>query len=538
MSKQIIFNVEAHAKILAGINKLEQATSSTLGPMGKNVIIDEYGYIHSTKDGVSVAKSIVLKDKFENLGASAIREVAEKSNEKVGDGTTTSTLLAAEVYRNGLKYVSLGSNSTQIKNGIKHAAEHAISFIKSIAKPISTKTDIENVAIVSANGDKKVGSMIADVMDKIGNDGTIKVENGSGIEMSSKIVEGMVIDKSYSSPYMVTNPETMEAELDNPWILLVDRKISNIKEILPTLQSVNHTGRPMLIIAESYADDILATLVMNKMRGGLNCVAINAPSYGDNRRAILDDIAILCGGRVVTEATGTRIENAQPTSGILGQAARIVISKTNTIIIGGYGDEQAVQNRISNIKQLIKNTSDTYEVEKLQERLAKLTSGVGVITVGAVTEAERKELRDRVDDAFYASKSAIRSGIVAGGGSSLLAAKKDLVNWINNENTLINDELIGAKIFCDSLEAPIRTILNNAGLDSSLIISKILQSENINYGFNVLKNDYVDMISDGIIDSAEVVINELQNSSSIASLLLTTEALIVDEPEVIQKTNI
>lgn len=531
MAKQLIFNSEAHTKILAGINKLEKATSVTLGPMGRNVIIDEYGFIHSTKDGVSVAKSIVLNDKFENLGASAIREVAEKSNEKVGDGTTTSTLLAAEVYRNGLIHVSLGSNATQIKFGIKRAAEHAVEFIKNIAKPITTKKDIENIAIVSANGDKKVGSMIADVMDRLGNDGTIKVENGRGIDISSEIVEGMVIEKSYSSPYMVTNPETMEAELDNPWVLLVDRKLSNIKELLPTLQNVHNTGRPMLIIAESFADDILATLVMNKMRGGINCVAINAPSYGDNRRAILDDIAILCGGRVVTEATGTRIENAQPASGILGQASRIVVSKNNTIIIGGCCDKTLLQDRISNIKKLIENTTDDFEIEKLRERLAKLTSGVGVITVGATTEAERKELRDRVDDAFYASKSAIRSGIVAGGGSALLAAKRDLVKWISEQTDMVKDELVGAKIFCDSLEAPIRKILGNAGMDSSLIVSRINESDNINFGYNVIKNDYVDMIDDGIIDSAEVVINEIQNSASVASLLLTTEALIVDEVE-------
>ena len=531
MSKMIIYDSEAKKKILQGVEKLEKAVSVTLGPCGKNVLIDEFGSAHSTKDGVTVAKAVELKDKFENIGAAAVKEVAEKSADRVGDGTTTSTVLAAQIYRNGLKYVSLGSNATQIKTGIKRAADKAVEFVKAAAKPISGKDDIKKVAVVSANGDEKIGSIISDVMDKIGNDGTVKVENGNGLDMSCKIVEGMTVDKSYVSPYMVTNPETMEAELDNPFILIVDKKLSNFKELLPSLQAVSQTGQPLFIIAESYADEVLGTLIMNKMRGGLNSVAIEAPSYGDNRKAMLDDIAILCGGRVVSDTTGTRLENAVPgATGILGCAKRIVVNKNSTLIIGGMGSEAAVQERVKSIRAQIEG-ADEYDAGKLRERLAKLTSGIGIISVGASTDAERKELRDRVDDAFCASKAAIKGGVVAGGGAALLAVKQKLESWIAGEK-FAGDESVGAKIFADALDAPIRRILSNAGIDSSAVVSRIVESQIPNCGYDVIAKSYRDMVDDaGIIDPADVVVNEIANAASIGGLLLTTDVLICEEPE-------
>lgn len=525
MAKQIIYDSLAKEKILAGVNKLEKAVSATLGPCGKNVIIDEYGSIHSTKDGVTVAKSITLKDSFENLGANAIKEVAQKSNDKVGDGTTTSTLLAAAIYRNGLKYVNVGANATQVKNGIKLAANAVTELVKKNSKPISTREDIERVATVSANGDKKIGSIIAEVMDKIGNDGTIKVENGNTSDLTSKIVEGMVIDQSYASPYMVTNAETMEVELENPWILLANKKMANIQEMVNCLNSVAATGRPLLVIADDFADDILGTLIFNRMKSGFVSVAVKSPSYGDNRKAILDDIAILCGGRVISDETGTRIENATIDSGIVGQAQRVVINKENTVIIGGVGEKNAVDARAEALRKQIAATEDEFAKEKLQERLAKLTSGIGIISVGATTEAERKELRDRVDDAFAASKAALRGGIVAGGGSALLKVK----NLVSCED-VVGDEKIGVQILVDSLEAPVRKILENAGIDSSMIVAKLLESTDSNIGYNVLAKECVDMISAGIIDPTEVVINEIQNAASVAGLLLTTECLICEAP--------
>lgn len=536
MSKAVIYDSAAKEKILAGVNKLEKAVTCTLGPAGKNVIIDEFGSIHSTRDGVTVAKSIVLKDRFENLGVNAIREVAEKSADRVGDGTTTSTLLAATIFRNGLKYVSLGSNATQIKNGIKKAAEKAVDIVNALAKKITSPGELKKVAIVSANGDEKIGSVISEIMGKIGNDGTIKVENGSGIDLTSKIVEGMVIDKSYESPYMISNPETMEAELDNPWILIVDKKIAHVQDVLGCLQTVTKTGRPLLVIAESYADEFLATAVMNRMRGTLNTVAITSPSYGENRRNILDDIAILTGGKVVSDKTGVKFEHALAGSSVLGTAQRVVVNKTSTIIIGGGGEAKAVADRAASLRSQIASTQDQYDKSKLEERLARLTSGIGVITVGATTEAERKELRDRVDDAFCASKAAIRSGIVPGGGVALLNAmqKLDLAYEKGTEDykKLVGDELIGVKILCDSLDAPIRKILDNAGLDSSLIVGKLVEDkQRPGRGYNVLTREYADMIESGIIDPAEVVTNEIINAASVASLLLTTDALVVDEPE-------
>lgn len=538
MAKALLYDSAAKNKILAGVEKLEKAVSATLGPGGRNVIIDEYGSIHSTRDGVTVAKAITLKDQFENLGSNAIKEVAEKSNDRCGDGTTTSTVLAASIYKNGLKYVSLGSNSTQVKNGINKAAKHVIEYVKSIAKPISSKEDIERVATVSANHDTEIGSIIAEVMDKIGKDGTIKIEDGNTMELYSKIVEGMVIDQSFVSPYMITNAETNEAQLENPFVLIVNKKLANIQELLPCLEGVTQTGASLLIIADEIQDDILSTLVVNKLRG-FNCVAIKSPSYGDNRKAILEDIAILCGGRVVSDETGTRLENATVNSGILGRATRVVINKDNTVIMGGAGLAEDVEARAQSLRSQIDATTETYDKEKLQERLAKLTSGIGIISVGASTDAERKEKRDRVDDAFAASKAAVRSGIVPGGGIALLKAQADLKKWIETES-FIGDEVVGANILCESLRMPFNKIIENAGQNPDVIRRAMDDAEHAysqngktleNCGYNVVKKTFVNMVEDGIIDPAEVVINEVQNASSVSGLLLTTDCLIVEMPD-------
>lgn len=530
MAKILAYDAEAKKKILAGVEKLEKAVATTLGPCGKNVMINEYGQIHSTRDGVTVAKSITLKDEFENLGANAIKEVAEKSNTRCGDGTTSSTILAASIYKNGLKYVSFGSNSTQIKNGIKLAADQAIEKIKSIAKPISTREDIKRVATVSANHDEEIGGIIADVMDKIGKDGTIKIEDGNTMELHSKIVEGMVIDQSYVSPYMITNAETGEAELDNPFILVANKKLNNIQEALPMLENVMKSRSPLLIIADEIQEDLIATFVMNRLRTGFTVVAVKSPSYGDSRKAILEDIAILCGGRVVSDETGTKLENAVPGVGILGRASKVIVNSESTIIIGGAGEKSKIEERASSLRKSIEspNTSE-YDREKLQERLARLTSGIGVISVGATTEAERKEKRDRVDDAFAASKAAVRSGIVPGGGVALLLAKKALATWML-ETEFTGDEGIGARILFDSLDAPAKKILENAGEDASLVVGK-LSEMTAGKGYNVLTKEYVDMIEDGVVDPAEVVINEIQNAASVSGLLLTTDCLVVEEPK-------
>lgn len=538
MAKDIVYDQVAKQKILAGVEKLERAVSVTLGPSGKNVIIDEFGSIHSTRDGVTVARSIDLKDKFENLGANAIKEVAEKSNARCGDGTTTSTVLAASIYKNGLKYVSLGSNSTQVKNGIAAASKHAVEFIKSMSKPISSKEDILKVATVSANHDREIGETIADVMSKIGKDGTIRIENGNTMDINSKIVEGMVIDQSYISPYMMTNAETCEAELENPCILIVDEKLSNIKELLPCLNSVTSSGAPLLIIAEDLQDDILSTLIVNKLRG-FNVVAIKSPSYGDARKELLNDIAILCGGRVVSSETGTRLVNATIESGIIGRAKKVVVNKENTVIIGGQGSAESVEERAKSLRAQIDNAKNEYDKGRLQERLAKLTSGIGVISVGATTEAERKEKRDRVDDAFSAAKAAVKSGIVAGGGIALMKAKEDLDEWIKTSG-LNEDEAIGANIFANSLEMPFKKIIENAGLNADVVknsINSTIVKNNVgnaegphaSIGYNVLTKSYVDMVEDGIIDPTDVVVSEIQNSASIGGLLLTTDCLIVEE---------
>ena len=528
MAKILKFDVEAKTKLLDGITKLAKAVSTTLGPCGKNVIIDEYGQIHSTKDGVTVAKSIVLKDPFEALGANAMKEVAQKSNDNCGDGTTTSTILAAEIFKNGLKYTGLGTNATLIKNGIKKAADRACLLIKEVSTPADGKDDIRRICTVSANGDKQIGDMIADVLDQIGKDGTIKVEDGSTNKMTSSIVKGMVISQSYASPYFVTSSDTMEVDLDHPMILICNKKLANFQELLPTLQSISANKLPLLIIADDYSEDVLATLVMNRLRG-LNVCAVKSPSYGDNRKSILEDIAILCGGRVVSDETGTRLQNATLDTGILGSAKRVLVTKESTIIFDGAGDKTKVEDRANGLRKLIDATEDIYAKDELQERLAKLTSGVGIISVGADTKAERKELRDRVDDAFCAAKAAIRSGYVPGAGVTLLNIKRKLEAEV--DNSLLPDEKIGMDIFIKSLDAPLTAMLENAGIPAAGIIVDILDKESSTYGFNILTRKFVDLVEDGIIDPTDVVLNEVKNASSVAGLLLTTECVVVDDPE-------
>lgn len=535
MAKQIIYSQEAQNKILAGVEKLEKVVTSTLGPAGKNVLIDEFGTIHPTKDGYTVANAVSFEDPFENCGAAAIKEVANKSNSASGDGTTTSTLLAAKIFKNGLKHISFGSNATQVKNGILDAAKYVIEFLKTTSKPITTKEEIKQVCTISANGDEEIGELIADVLDKIGKDGVVKVENGNTANLTSKIVEGLVVDSGYVSPYMVSNPETMESDLDNPFILICDKKISNIQELLPCVQGVSQTGRPLVLIADDFETDIIATIVTNKMRGALNACCIKSPSYGENRKEIIKDIAIATGGQVVSEEAGIKLENATVDSGILGEAKRVLITKDSTIIFDGFGDKEAIDERISTLRNQLEK-ADNYDKSKIEDRIGKLANGVGIISVGADTEAERKEKRDRVDDAFSAAKSAIKSGIVPGGGVALLKARSELLRWIDsqyeNATGKMLDMKVGSTILAESLLAPISQIVINAGESPDLVVATLLEnSTEKDFGYDALSRKYCDMIEAGIIDSLDVVVNEVQNASSIASLLLTTEAMIVEKPK-------
>ena len=534
MSKILKYDSDVREAILSGVQKLEKAVASTLGPRGRTVLIDEGYGVHVTKDGVTVANSIDLKDPYENMGVKVIQEVASKTNSMVGDGTTTSTVLAAAIYKNGIKQVAMGANPVLIKNGIDKAANYVIDIIKKNSKPISTKEEIKQVATVSANGDEEIGETIAEVMSKIGNDGTIKVEDGNTTTMTSKIVEGMQFDKGYISPYFITN-DKMEADLDSPFIMLVDKKISNLQDILRTLQAISQSGKPLLIIAEDVEGDALSTLVMNKLRGFPVC-AVKSPSFGENRKAILNDIAILTNGKVISEETGVTYDDAVPNTGVLGFAKRVVVTKDTTTIIDGAGSQEQIGNRVNELRTQIQNTQDEYDAGKLKERLAKLAGGVGIIQVGAQTEAELKEKKDRVDDAFNATKAAVKEGVVAGGGAALLYAKQQLDNWGPRKlfHDITQDEGIGISILCDSLEAPIRKICANAGIDGSLIVAKLLESNteaSKNTGYNVLTKEYVDMIATGIIDPCLVTVSAIKNAASIASLLLTTDCMIANEPE-------
>ena len=525
-AKQMKYEGDARQAILNGVSKLAKAVATTLGPSGRNVIIDKkFGSPQITKDGVSVAKEIELPDPFENMGAQMVREVASKTNDVAGDGTTTATILGEAIYREGLTNVTAGANPQAVKRGIDKAAAAAVAAIAGLAKPVSTNEEVAQVATISANGDTEIGAIIADAMDKVGKDGTITVEDGKTTEMTSDVVEGMQFDKGYLSPYFVTAAESMECVLDNPCILIYEKKISNLNDMLPLLQGVAKSGRPLLIIAEDVEGEALATLVVNKLRGTLQICAVKAPGFGDRRKEMLKDIAILTGGQVISEDLGIKLESV--TVDQLGTAKRVTVDKESTTIVEGAGKTSEIQGRVAEIKHQIDTTSSDYDREKLQERLAKLAGGVAVIKVGAQTEAAMKEKKDRVDDALHATRAAVEEGIVPGGGVALIRCQKAVEDCAA---TLCGDEKIGAEILGRAMEAPLRQLVQNAGLEAALIVEKVKGAEG-NNGYNVATGKFVDLVEAGVLDPAKVTRSALQNAASIAGLLLTTECMITEIPE-------
>jgi len=526
MAKQLIFDEAARKKILAGVEALSKAVKVTLGPKGRNVLIDKkFGSPTVTKDGVTVAKEIELKDPYENMGAQMVREVASKTSDNAGDGTTTATVLAEAIYREGLKNVTSGANPIFLKRGIDKAVESAIKELAKNSKKVSGREDIRQVATVSANWDTEIGNIIADAMDKVGKDGTITVEEAKGIETSLDVVEGMQFDKGYLSPYFVTNSETMECVLEDAYILIHEKKISNLNDLLPILQNVAKAGKPLMIIAEDVEGEALAALVVNKLRGTLNVCAVKAPGFGDRRKAMMEDIAVLTGGRCLTEDLGIKLENIQLSD--LGQCKRITVDKENTTMIEGSGDNSDIQGRIKQIRRQIDETSSDYDREKLQERLAKLAGGVAVINVGAATESEMKEKKARVDDALHATRAAVEEGISAGGSVALLRCAMALESSITQ---LSGDEQIGAQIVRRAIEAPLRQLCQNAGVEGALIVKEVLNSSG-SHGYNVATGKFEDLIKAGVVDPTKVTRVALQNASSVAGLLLTTECMITDFPE-------
>lgn len=522
--KKISFNNEAREKILLGVNQLADAVKVTLGPCGRNVMYDKGFRVAITKDGVSVAKQIELKDPQENLGAQAVKEVASKTADIAGDGTTTATVLAQAIYKEGNKYIAAGANPMELKRGIDKAVSAIVSNIKSNAIKVNSKKEIEQVATISANSDTSIGQQIAEAMEKVGRDGVITVEEAKGTESELVVVEGMQFDRGYISSYFITDSEKMTAVLENPLILLVEKKISTMKPLVPVLEMAAKQGRALLIIAEDIDGEALTALVVNKIRGALNVVAVKAPGFGDRKKAMLEDIAILTHATLVSEELGIKLENISSTD--LGTAKKVIISKDNTTIIDGAGNTQDINIRINKIKNEIANTSADYDKEKLQERLARLAGGVAVIYVGAVTETEMKEKKDRIEDALHATRAAVAEGIVAGGGVSLLRAQA-----IVDELSLEGDEKLGAKIVRRALEEPLRVISHNAGYDSSVIVNAVKENKEKNSGFDAKHNQYVNMIEVGIIDPAKVVRSALEHAASIAGLLLTCECIIVEDPE-------
>ena len=524
MAKQIKFDAEARQKILAGVEKLSSAVTSTLGPSGRNVIIDKkFGSPQITKDGVTVAKEIELPDPFENMGAQMVKEVASKTNDVAGDGTTTATLLAEAIYREGLKNLTAGANAMALKNGIDKATAAVTESIAQLAKKVKSADEIAQVATISANGDTEIGKMISDAMDKVGQNGTITVEEAKTLESTLDVVEGMQFDKGYLSPYFVTAPERMECELENPFILLFEKKISNLQDMLPLLQGVAKSGRPLMIIAEDVEGEALATLVVNKLRGTFQVCAVKAPGFGDRRKAILEDIAILTGGKLITEDIGIKLESV--TIDMLGRAKKVVVDKDNTTIVEGLGKGADIKARVELIKKQIEETSSDYDREKLQERLAKLSGGVALIKVGAATEAAMKEKKDRVDDALHATRAAVEEGIVPGGGVAYLRAQKAI-----EALKLEGDEKVGASIICRAIEAPLRKLVNNAGQEAALVIANVKKATGTN-GYNVRTGEYCDLLKAGVVDPAKVTRSALQNAASIAGLLLTTDCMVTDLPE-------
>ena len=524
MAKQIKFDAEARQKILAGVEKLSAAVTSTLGPSGRNVILDKkFGSPQITKDGVTVAKEIELADPFENMGAQMVREVASKTNDVAGDGTTTATLLAESIYREGLKNITAGANPMALKRGIDKATDALVDAIAKLAKKVKSAEEIAQVATLSANGEEAIGNIISEAMDKVGKDGTITVEEAKTLETTLDVVEGMQFDKGYLSPYFVTDPEEMECVLENPYILLFEKKISNLQDMLPVLQSVAKTGKPLMIIAEDVEGEALATLVVNKLRGSFQVCAVKAPGFGDRRKAILEDIAILTGGKLISEDLGIKLENV--TIDMLGSAAKVTVDKDNTTIVKGKGKSSDISARVALIKKQIEETSSDYDREKLQERLAKLAGGVAIIKVGAATEAAMKEKKDRVDDALHATRAAVEEGIVPGGGVAYLRCQKAV-----EDLDLTGDEKVGANIIARAIEAPLRKLVNNAGQEAALVIATVKGKKGAE-GYNVRTGEYGDLLKCGVVDPAKVTRSALQNAASIAGLLLTTDCMVTDIPE-------
>ena len=524
MAKQIKFDADARQKILAGVEKLSAAVTSTLGPSGRNVILDKkFGSPQITKDGVTVAKEIELADPFENMGAQMVKEVASKTNDVAGDGTTTATLLAEAIYREGLKNLTAGANATALKNGIDKATGAVVEAIAKLAKKVKSADEIAQVATLSANGEAEVGAIISEAMDKVGKDGTITVEEAKTLETTLDVVEGMQFDKGYLSPYFVTDPEEMECVLENPYILLFEKKIANLQELLPVLQGVAKSGRPLMIIAEDVEGEALATLVVNKLRGSFQVCAVKAPGFGDRRKAILQDIAILTGGQLISEDLGVKLENVG--LDMLGRAKKVTVDKDNTTIVEGLGKGADIKARVEQIKKQIEETTSDYDREKLQERLAKLSGGVAIIKVGAATEAAMKEKKDRVDDALHATRAAVEEGIVPGGGVAYLRCQKAI-----DALKLEGDEAVGASIIARAIEAPLRKLVNNAGQEAALVIANVKKATGTN-GYNVRTGEYADLMKCGVVDPAKVTRSALQNAASIAGLLLTTDCMVTDIPE-------
>src|SRR4051812_14399745 len=525
-AKQLIFDEHARQTLLKGVSKLARAVSATLGPKGRNVVLDKkFGSPTVTKDGVTVAKEIELEDPYENMGAQMVREVASKTSDAAGDGTTTATVLAEAIFREGLKYVTSGANPIGIQRGITKAVAAAVEHLDKITKKVKDKEEIKQVATVSANWDGTIGEIIADAMDKVGKDGTITVEEAKSIETTLEVVEGMQFDKGYLSPYFVTNAESMEAKLEDAYILIYEKKISTLKDMLPILERVAKVGKPLLIIAEDVEGEALATLVVNKLRGTLQICAVKAPGFGDRRKAMMEDIAILTGGKCITEDLGIKLENVGLED--LGRAKSIVIDKENTTIVEGFGKSSEIQGRVNQIRRQIEETTSDYDRDKLQERLAKLAGGVAVINVGAATEAEMKEKKARVEDALHATRAAVEEGIVPGGGVALIRAQKALKSIKLEES----DEQIGVDIIRRAIEEPLRMIVQNAGGEGSIVLEKVRSSKDDKFGYNALTDTYEDLVQAGVIDPTKVTRTALQNAASIASLLLTTEAIIVEKKE-------
>jgi chaperonin GroEL len=525
-AKDVYFASDARDRMLQGVNILANAVKVTLGPKGRNVVIEKsFGAPRSTKDGVTVAKEIELSDKFQNLGAQLIREVASKTNDKAGDGTTTATVLAQSIVTEGLKSVASGRNPMDLKRGIDKAVTAVIANIKETSKVVSANSEIAQVGTISANGDKEVGDMIAKAMEKVGNEGVITVEEAKTAETELDVVEGMQFDRGYLSPYFITNADKMEVVLDEPQILLFEKKLSSLQPMLPVLEAVVQSGRPLLIIAEDIEGEALATLVVNKLRGGLRVAAVKAPGFGDRRKAMLEDLAILTGGTVISEDLGIKLENV--TLADLGKAKKVTITKDDTTVVEGAGAKEGIEARIGQIKKQIEDTTSDYDKEKLQERLAKLAGGVAVIRVGGSTEVEVKEKKDRVDDALNATRAAVEEGVVAGGGVALLKASK-VLEGLKGEN---DDQNAGIAIIRRALQAPIRQIAENAGVEGSIVVGKVMENASNTYGFNAQTEEYGDLVASGVIDPAKVVRTALQDAASIAGLLITTEAAIVEAPK-------